>query len=340
MYGGTRSTRTAKIHSAIRTMSPMPAMIEPFTAWRLPWGGGGAASSTALCIAASGFKSVRSITSTGETAERIVVLVIGRSFLCIQQTADFARELGVARMAYDGVEAPRPRNRHMQIRQNASGPRRHDDDSIAEKDRLRNAVRDEHDGLAVRLPDALQLDVHALAGERIERPEWLVHQQDLRIARQRTADAGALLHPAGQLVRITPAEFIEPRHFEQTIDACIGGFVTTADAQRQAHVLAHSEPRQKIRRLEHDAHLARRSRHRLVVERKLAGIVRVETGQHPPQRALADPGGSDDAHEFAFRNLHIDPVERMNVTARCGDVGLAHILDIDERPRALRVAIV
>src|SRR5947208_2890817 len=125
----------------------MPAMIEPFTAWRLPWGGGGAASSTPLCIAASGFKSVRSITSTGETVERIVVLVIGRSFLCIQQTADFARELGVARMAYDGVEAPRARNRHMQIRQNASGPRRHDDDSIAEKDRLRNAVREN-----VRLP--------------------------------------------------------------------------------------------------------------------------------------------------------------------------------------------
>src|SRR5216117_4164656 len=173
----------------------MPAMIEPFTAWRLPWGGGGAASSTALCIAASRFKSVRSITSTDETAERIVVLVIGRSLLCIQETADFARELGVARMTDDRVEAAWARNRHVQVGQNASRPRRHDDDSIAEKDRLRNTVRDEHDGLAVRLPDALQLDVHALAGERIERPEWLVHQQDLRIARQCTTDAGALLHP-------------------------------------------------------------------------------------------------------------------------------------------------
>jgi hypothetical protein len=120
---------------------------------------------------------------------------------------------------------------------------------------------------------------------------------------------------------------------------CIRRVVTTADAQRQAHVLTHAEPRQKIRRLEHDAHLARRSRHRLIVERKLAGIVRVETGQHPQQRALAAPGGSDDAHEFAFRNRQIDLVQRMNVTARRGDVGLAHILDIDERPRALRVAI-
>src|SRR5205823_8690833 len=103
-------------------MRPMPAMIEPFTAWRLPWGGGGAASSTALCIAASGFKSVRSITSAGETAERVAVLVIGRSFLCIQEAADFARELGVARMTDDGVEASRARNRHLQVRQNAAGP--------------------------------------------------------------------------------------------------------------------------------------------------------------------------------------------------------------------------
>src|SRR5437870_13652808 len=101
----------------------MPAMIEPFTAWRLPWGGGGAASSTALCIAASGFRSVRSIMSTGETPERVAVLVIGRSFLCIQQAADLAREPGIARMADDGVEAARARNRNVQIRQNASRTR-------------------------------------------------------------------------------------------------------------------------------------------------------------------------------------------------------------------------
>src|SRR5437016_11104152 len=103
-------------------------MMEPLTAGRPLLGGGGAASSTAPCIAASGFKSVCAITAMGETAECVAVLVIGRSLLCIQQTADFARELRVARMTDDRVEAARACNRHLQLRQNSPRPRRHDDD--------------------------------------------------------------------------------------------------------------------------------------------------------------------------------------------------------------------
>ncbi len=68
----------------------------------------------------------------------------------------------------------------------------------------------EQDGLAVGLPDVLELDIHALARERIERAERLVHQQHLGIARQRTADRGALLHATRQLVGIFILEAAEP----------------------------------------------------------------------------------------------------------------------------------
>ena len=82
------------------------------------------------------------------------------------------------------------------------------------------------------LPDPLQLEVHALARQRIERAERLVHQQDLRIARQRPADAGALLHAAGQLVGISVAEFAKPGHRKQPVDAIVGRRVT--DRRRAA----------------------------------------------------------------------------------------------------------
>ena len=63
-------------------------------------------------------------------------------------------------------------------------------------------MRDEHDGLARFLPDAQQLEVHLLAGERIERAEGLVHQYELRIVHQRPRDRRPLLHAAGELVRV------------------------------------------------------------------------------------------------------------------------------------------
>ena len=118
-----------------------------------------------------------------------------------------------------------------------------------------------------------------------------------------------------------------------------GRIVTAADAQRQPHVLAYGEPRQEVRGLEHDAHLARRAGHRLVVERKPAGVVCVEARQHAQQRALAAARGTDDADEFAFADLEVDLVERVNAAARRGDIGLADLIDTDERSRALRAAI-
>ena len=122
---------------------------------------------------------------------------------------------------------------------------------------------DQHDRLAIALPDPLQFHVHALARERIQRAEWLVHQQDLGVARQRTADAGALLHAARQLVRIASAEFAEPGHLPADRRSLVRRVLTTADAQRQTDVLAHAEPGQQIGGLENDADLARRSRHGL-----------------------------------------------------------------------------
>jgi hypothetical protein len=68
-------------------------------------------------------------------------------------------------------------------------------------------------GLAGLALDALQLDIHALAGHGVERAERLVHQHDLRVMHQRAADRGALLHTAGQLPGQFFLESLEPDHF-------------------------------------------------------------------------------------------------------------------------------
>src|SRR4029077_19372010 len=82
------------------------------------------------------------------------------------------------------------------------GPRRHDDDSIGERNRLFEIVGNEQHRLAVRAPQLQQQVAHDLPGLRIERPERLVHQEDLWVADQHLREAYALALAAGKHMRI------------------------------------------------------------------------------------------------------------------------------------------
>ena len=59
-----------------------------------------------------------------------------------------------------------------------------------------------------------------IAGEGIERAEWLVHQHDARPGRQRPGDADALALAARQLLRQAVAVLaaLEPDQIEQLVD--------------------------------------------------------------------------------------------------------------------------
>ena len=55
-----------------------------------------------------------------------------------------------------------------------------------------------------------KFDVHLFAGQRIERAEWLVHQDKFRIVHERACNGRALLHAAGKLVRILLLVALQP----------------------------------------------------------------------------------------------------------------------------------
>ena len=94
-------------------------------------------------------------------------------------------------------------------------PRRHDDDPGRQEDGLGDAVGHEHDGRPGPPPDAHQLGVHPLAGHLVERPERLVHEQQLRVERQGPGDRDALLHPARQLPGMPIGERLELDQLEE-----------------------------------------------------------------------------------------------------------------------------
>src|SRR6266699_2290007 len=74
---------------------------------------------------------------------------------------------------------------------------------------------DKQDRLRPLAPDAHHLDGQFLAGERVERAERLVHQENVGIVHQRAADAGALLHAAGEFARIFALETGKPDEGEE-----------------------------------------------------------------------------------------------------------------------------
>ena len=59
------------------------------------------------------------------------------------------------------------------------------------------------------LPDVQDQFLRLLARQRVERAERLVHQQHFRIAGQRTRNADALLHAAGERVDRRLLEAVE-----------------------------------------------------------------------------------------------------------------------------------
>src|SRR5215211_3022008 len=77
-----------------------------------------------------------------------------------------------------------------------------DHDPIRKEDRFVDLMRDEQGRGPGACQDIEELDLHELAGLRVERGKRLVQQQELGLDRQRTGNVDALAHPAGELVRI------------------------------------------------------------------------------------------------------------------------------------------
>ena len=71
-------------------------------------------------------------------------------------------------------------------------PSLQDRDAVAEPDRLVDVVRDEDDRRLQALLQPLELALQAVAGDRVERPERLVHEHERRVGGERPRDADAL----------------------------------------------------------------------------------------------------------------------------------------------------
>src|SRR5215471_19226767 len=158
------------------------------------------------------------------------------------------------------LDRARTGQRHVDHGQHASRSGAHDYDPVGEEDRLDDAMRHEDDGLATLLPDAQQLEVQPFARELVDCPKRLIHQDNLWIDNQDSAERGALLHAAGQLGGIGTLAVLEPDPSKNVPGSVHGApSVEPEDLDREQNVLENSPPGKKNGRLKHHADVAPRS---------------------------------------------------------------------------------
>ena len=103
-----------------------------------------------------------------------------------------------------------------------------DDDLVAEQERLVDVVRDEHDRLVEVALQADQLLLQLCAHDRVDRPERLVHQQDVRIGREAPRDADPLLLAARELARVAVGELARQADEVEQFERLLAGLALRA----------------------------------------------------------------------------------------------------------------
>src|ERR1051326_2277380 len=253
--------------------------------------------------------SIRTASSHSMKASAVMTIGQTRPVTCFQLSALMACLDRLAQMANVMVEilvlghgdGARPRQRDRRLIDDRRRAPPHHQHAIRQQAGLADAVGDEDDGLAVRLPDRKQLDRHLVACDRVERAERLVPQQDARVVPPRAAEGGALAHAAGELARQQPRELVEFGHaqqFERTAPIALAWQLLQLD--REHYVLQYAPPRQQNRRLEHDAHFLARAAHLLAGDDDCPLAWRDQPRDHHQQRAFSAAARAEQADELAF----------------------------------------
>src|SRR5439155_472570 len=141
--------------------------------------------------------------------------------------ADVVPELRAQRHQLGRFHRPGVAHAELEDRLDAARARRHDRDPGREDERLLQAVGDEDHGLLRPPPDLEEPLAHEEPRLLVERPEGLVHQDDLRVDRQRAPDRHALPQAARELARVLAGEAREDwrgcGHANRRISAAING---------------------------------------------------------------------------------------------------------------------
>ena len=182
----------------------------------------------------------------------------------------------------------------------------HHGDTVGEVRRLLDVVGDKENRLVRLLADVHQVFLENLAGLVVERPEWLVHQQNLGVVGQRPRDGDALFHPAGEFLRILLLVTVQADASDELLGRRFDllGAVVRRVFQSEGDVLEDTHPVVQRVLLKDDAPVGAWPIDWLAVDfDDTLGWVD-ETADDVQQRTLATAARADDGDELAGTDVH------------------------------------
>ena len=181
----------------------------------------------------------------------------------------------------------------------------HDEDPLAQQQRLFELVRDQYDGARELLLDGQQLRLQLAAGQKIERGERLVHQKQLRLAGKDARKAEPLLHAGRKLHGREVGIVLQPDQTDEVRGLFIPLLRRLADAAGHGDVALHVRPGDDIGvGAQHGAVPALR-------DADLAGVRLFLPGQQLQKGALAAAAAADDDRELPGGERHREVLQHL-----------------------------
>ncbi len=155
----------------------------------------------------------------------------------------------------------------------------------------------EHHGLAHFLVQPDDLRLHVAPDERIQRGEGFIEEDGVRIAGQGPAEAHALLHSPGQLVRVVLFVALEADQLDDFPGPGVAFILgCAADLQPVGDIVQHGAVRQEAEVLEHHGHLPPAQFPQLR-QARLQDVFAIH--EYLPGRGFDQPGQAADQGGFA-----------------------------------------
>src|SRR5690554_2828766 len=221
-----------------------------------------------------------------------------------QQGQDVPSQLVEALIADQILPLARTRDLYVHHFGHHAGPGTEHDHAVGKENGFLVIVRDKKDGWLALFPDAGKVFLKLHTGLGIDAGKWLVHEHDFGMIGQHSCDTHALLHAAGEFVRVAlfkPLQAHQMDVFPGNALALFSG--NAAHLRTESHIPHDRLPREKGKVLEHHPAIGPGALNRTAVQQHLAAGRFYKPGNDVQDGGLAAAAGTEDGNELSGFDL-------------------------------------
>ena len=205
-------------------------------------------------------------------------------------------------------------------------------DAVGQKNSFIDVVGDEQDGFPALSPDRFDFVLERGASESIERAEWFIQKENLRVHGQGPRHRNPLAHPAREFRRF----FVSRRDevYQGNMVFCMVALLCFGPIGKnlvdcQINIFVDSHPGQQRIRLKNNGAVWASPGHLQIVEGESSAVRGAQPGDQGKQRGFAGARIAHDGHELAAFHRQIDVVQHFG-PRRSSIVSLGYVFEFEK----------